>query len=107
MVKDKVLHINDESFEKVVSSGITVVDFWAQWCGPCRMQGPILDSLAAKVDDSVKVCKLDVDSYQQNAAKYGVSSIPSLFIFKDGEVKKQFVGVQSEDTLSAAINELK
>jgi thioredoxin 1 len=99
----KALELTDQTFAETIASGVTLVDFWAPWCGPCQMQGPIVESVVEKVDGKAKVAKLNVDQGQQAAAQYGVRSIPTLIVFKDGEQTQQFVGVQSEPQLVAAI----
>lgn len=104
-MSEKLIDINDSNFDESIASGITVVDFWAPWCGPCKMQTPILEKLVEKVDDSVTVAKVNVDQAPQSAGKYGIRSIPTILIFKEGEQIKQFVGVQQEDTLLSAIKD--
>jgi thioredoxin 1 len=88
------LVLTEENFEaEVINSGKAVlVDFWAEWCGPCKMISPIIDELAAELGDAAVVGKVEVDNAQALAAKYGVRSIPFLLFFKDGEVKDQIVG---------------
>jgi thioredoxin 1 len=100
----KEIDLNDGNFGETIASGVTLVDFWAPWCGPCMMQGPILEKVAEAVGDRAKVAKLNVDEGQRSAAQYGVRSIPTLIIFKDGEPVQQFVGVQSESQLVSAID---
>jgi thioredoxin 1 len=96
--------ISDDTFDNEVAEGISIVDFWAPWCGPCRMQGPILDELAQKMGDKVNILKLNVDESPGKAQEYGVMSIPTLILFKDGKNVKQFVGVQQAAALEEAIN---
>jgi thioredoxin len=105
-MSNDVIHLTSESFDKVINEGITVVDFWAEWCGPCRMQGPILDEVVKKVGDKATISKLNVDDNQEISQKYGITGIPTMLIFKDGEIAKTMVGVQSEEILVAAIEEL-
>lgn len=100
---DTTIKIDETSFEKVIAQGITLVDFWAEWCGPCRMQGPILDSLVKKVGAKAKIAKLNVDESPAVAQALGITSIPTLVIFKDGQPVKGFVGVQQESVLIQAI----
>ncbi len=98
MAADNVLTITEANFEQEVlkSSNPVLVDFWAVWCGPCKMVAPILDELAGDYDGSVKIGKVNVDENQQLAARYNISSIPTLLLFKDGEVAKQIVGLKSK-----------
>lgn len=90
----KPIEITDENFEQeVLKSNLPVlVDFWAVWCGPCKMIAPIVEQLAAEYNGKLKVGKLDVDNNQQSAIKYGVRSIPTLLIFKDGKVVETIIG---------------
>ncbi len=93
--------ITDQNFEtEVLQSNKTVmVDFWATWCGPCRTLGPIIDELADEIGDQAVVGKLDVDNNQDTAGKYGIRSIPTILIFKDGEVVEKLMGVQPKQVL--------
>ena len=100
------IELTDASLEEAIASGVALVDFWAPWCGPCQMQGPIIDKLAKEYDGRAKVCKINVDDNSDSAAKFGVMSIPSLIIFKDGKKVQQFVGVQSEEKLKSALDAL-
>jgi len=100
-----VKHFNSENFASETAKGVVLVDFWAEWCGPCRMLGPVLDDLVKEIGDSAIVGKVNVDEAQDLAAKFGVRSIPAIFILKDGNVVKQFVGVQDKQTLLKALKE--
>ena len=102
-MSDTVLDLTDDNFAVTIGSGVTLVDFWAPWCGPCQAQGPIVEKVAEKVEGKAKVAKLNVDDGPQVAAKYGVRSIPTLIVFKDGELTEQFVGVQSEEQLVSVV----
>ncbi len=100
---DHVVNLDTEGFDEAIAEGVVLVDFWATWCPPCRIQGPIIDDLAAEVSDRAIITKLDVDDHGSIASRYGVSSIPTLLLFKDGEEVERFVGVQQKETLLAVI----
>jgi thioredoxin 1 len=103
---EHVKNINDSNFEQVIGKGLTIVDFWAPWCQPCLIQGPILEKVAKQVVDKAKVCKLNVDENMATPGKFGITGIPTMIIFKDGQLAKQFVGVQGEQTLVQAVESL-
>lgn len=100
-----VTELNDGTFTETIKEGITLVDFWAPWCAPCMMQGPIVENVAEKAGDKVKVAKVNVDDAQQAANELGIRAIPTVILFKDGKSVQQFVGVTQEQELLAAINE--
>ncbi len=102
----KVQILTTSNFEHMVSDGVVLVDFWATWCPPCRVQGPIVEDLAKDMGNKAVISKLDVDDHGSIAALYQVRSIPTLIIFRDGEPVRRFVGVQQKETLAQAIQEL-
>ena len=100
-------HANDANFAGLVSNGITLVDFWASWCGPCRMFGPIFEQVSEKIPD-VNFVKFEIDeSNRRTPAKYGIRSIPSIMAFKNGELVEARTGVMDPETLTSWIEELK
>ena len=104
MSDKKVTNLNDTDFDSAIAEGITLVDFWAPWCGPCRMQVPILEELSESVDHQTKIAKLNVDEAEGVAGRFGVQAIPTLLLFKDGNEVQRFIGVQSKETLIDAIS---
>ncbi len=105
-MSDKVLHLNSSNFDSTVSSSkLTLVDFWAPWCGPCRMLGPTIDALAEAVGDKASICKLNVDEEPGIAQKYGVNMIPTIIFFKKGE-RIGMSGTATKDALLAKIEQM-
>jgi len=104
----KPVHIDDNNFDEAVIKSKTpvLVDFWAPWCGPCKAVAPILDELANDYKDRVIIAKLNVDESPQNASKYGVSAIPTMLIFKNGEPVHSIVGYKPKPELKKAIDEV-
>jgi thioredoxin 1 len=105
-MSDKIVHVTDASFEdEVLKSDVPVlVDFWAAWCGPCKMIAPILDDVAGEYSGKVKVCKVDVDENGDTPAKFGVRGIPTLILFKNGNAEATKVGALSKTQLTAFID---
>jgi thioredoxin 1 len=102
------MEFTDQNFDQEVveSDKPTLVDFWAPWCGPCQMMGPIVEELATEMGDKVKIGKLNVDENPVTAQNFTVMSIPTILIFKDGKVAQKFVGVQSKEALKEALGKI-
>lgn len=94
-----IMHLTKDNFDSIISSGLVLVDFWATWCGPCRMQAPILEELDNELNGKVKICKLDVDDHPDIAKRFGVFSIPTMIIFRDGNQIDKCVGVHTAQQL--------
>lgn len=96
-----IVNVSDQTFNNEVQTGegTIVVDFWAPWCGPCKMLAPILDELSSELGDSLKIAKLNVDENPETASKFGVMSIPTLIFFKDGQPVDKVVGLNSKESL--------
>jgi thioredoxin 1 len=103
-----VIELTDATFDQTVhNSDVPVlVDFWAPWCGPCKMIAPIIQELSDEYTDKAKVCKLNTDDARDSAMEFGISAIPTLILFKDGQVQKKWVGLTSKKDLASAIEEL-
>lgn len=93
----EIQHLTKNDFSDTISAGTVLVDFWAGWCMPCKMLAPVIEEMAEVLGDSVKVAKVDVDAEGQLALEYGVMSIPTVILFKDGQETKRFVGVQPKE----------
>ncbi len=107
-MSDKIVHVSDSTFDaEVLNSDIPVlVDFWAEWCGPCKMIAPVLDEIADEYEGRLKICKVDVDSNPDIPPKFGIRGIPTLIVFKGGNVEATKVGALSKTQLSEFVKEL-
>lgn len=99
-----VINLKSDTFEKQVVTGVTLVDFWAEWCSPCRFQLPILKEVADEIGDKAVIAKVNVDEELELAGQFGVQSIPTLILFKDGQMIDIMVGVQSKEVLIEKIS---
>ena len=102
----KYIELTAENFEATISEGVTLVDFWAPWCGPCRMIAPVIEELAEDYDEKAKICKVNTDEEQDIAIKFGIRSIPTIMFFKDGELVDQMVGAASKAAFAEKIDAL-
>jgi len=96
--------VNDNNFKEEIKEGVVLVDFWAEWCGPCQMMLPILEELTTTMEGKAKICKLNVDESPTTAGEFRVMSIPTIIVFKDGQPVETLVGVQQADALEAVLN---
>jgi thioredoxin 1 len=104
MASELVKNVTEKDFDNEVAKGVTLVDFWADWCGPCRLMAPLVDQLAAKYKDKVKVIKVNIDDEPGLAAKHGIRGIPTLMLFKDARVVETIVGLRPQPEIDAAIS---
>ena len=103
-----VIELNDATFDETVNGSDlpVLVDFWAPWCGPCKMMAPIIQEIADEYTEKAKICKLDTDEARDSAMEFGISAIPTIILFKGGQVQKKWVGLASKKDLTTAIDEL-
>ena len=100
---ENLVDLNNDNFDEVTSSGTVLVDFWAPWCGPCKMLTPILEKVKEDVGDSAVISKVNVDENPQLASKFGVRSIPTILIFKNGKIKETLVGLKQQAELTSLL----
>ncbi|OUR74109.1 thioredoxin [Arcobacter sp. 31_11_sub10_T18] len=100
----KYIELTNENFDTTVNEGVSLVDFWAPWCGPCRMIAPVIEELAGDFEGKANICKVNTDEQQDLATKYGVRSIPTILFMKNGEVVDQMVGASSKQALTDKLN---
>jgi thioredoxin 1 len=101
---DLIEHLTAENFAHKTKNGIVLVDFWADWCMPCKMMAPILNEVAESTEGTAKIYKLNVDEQQQVAAKFGIRNIPTMILFKDGKEVERIIGVKPKDYIISSIN---
>jgi len=106
MEKQLIQHIDDETFETTIQNGVVLVDFFAEWCGPCRMLTPILDALSTEFQDNATIAKLDVDQAPKTCNTFQITSVPTLILFKNGEQIDRFVGLKDLETLKKHITQI-
>jgi len=104
MASDKVKTFTDDNFSTETSKGVVLVDFWAEWCAPCRRLAPTVDALASEYDGRVTVAKMNVDENPQVPGNFAIRGIPTLLLFKDGDLKETVVGLETKDRLTQIIN---
>ena len=106
-MSDNIIHVSDDSFEQEVlqSEMPVLIDYWAEWCGPCKMIAPVLDEVASEYADKIRVAKLNIDENPATPPKYGIRGVPTLMLFKNGEVEATKVGAVSKTQLTAFLDE--
>ena len=100
------LSLNKDNFEKSIANGVALVDFWAEWCGPCKMQLPIIEEFSGEMEGKATVGKVNVDEELELAQSFGIQSIPTLILFKDGKPVKKLVGLHSKEALYEEVNQI-
>lgn len=90
------IELTEQNFDEIIKEGVVMVDFWAPWCGPCRMIAPVIDNLATQYAGKAKICKVNTDEQQELATKFGIRSIPTIFFYKNGEKVDEMIGAATE-----------
>jgi len=103
---EKLVVLTDATFKKQIAKGVCLVDFWANWCTPCKILGPVVSEIAEEINDKAKICKLDIKNNQRVTAELGIRNIPTILIFKNGKIVKKFVGVKTKSILTKALKEV-
>ena len=103
MIKGEVKKISGDKFKEEISKGLTLIDFFADWCGPCRMLAPVLEKVAAELEGQATIAKLDIDKYQEIASEYQITSVPTIILFKDGKEAGRIVGLRDAAQLKEFI----
>ena len=102
----KYIELNSGNFEETIGSGVSLVDFWAPWCGPCRMIAPVIEELAEEFEGKAKICKVNTDEEQELAMRFGIRSIPTILFIKDGEIVDTMIGAASKQAFADKLNSL-
>ena len=103
---ENLITLTDENFTQTIKKGVTLVDFWAPWCTPCKMQNPAINQIADELKGKAKVCKINVDDHKISAKQMKIKNIPNIIIFKDGEAVKQLIGIKPKHTILRAVTTL-
>lgn len=102
---DNIQHVDDDTFSQLIAKGVVLIDFFAEWCGPCRMQTPILEQLANDLKGKLVIAKLDVDHSQKVTSTFGITSVPTLILFKNGQEFSRVIGLKDIDTLKKIVGQ--
>ena len=102
----KYIELTNENFDENINEGVALVDFWAPWCGPCRMLAPVIEQLAEEFDGKAKICKVNSDEQTDLATKYGIRSLPTMLFMKDGKIIDQLIGASPKQAIADKINSL-
>jgi len=101
-----LVELTDDTWGSTVNSGVVLVDFWAPWCGPCKMLAPVVEEIAEEYAGKATICKMNTDDHRDAAIQHAISAIPTLILFNDGQVAKKWVGLTTKDDITDAIDEL-